>query len=79
MRRTTTFPARGHNAMASWQKVTPFLAGGLELCLGLPFTPCPPFLRLKSWILSGRVKMEVTPSRRQEKPPGKTNSIYQER
>ncbi|AKX93093.1 hypothetical protein MTHERMOG20_22060 [Moorella thermoacetica] len=39
MRRTTTFPARGHNAMASWQKVTPFLAGGLELCLGLPFTP----------------------------------------
>ncbi|OIQ08774.1 hypothetical protein MOOR_16940 [Moorella thermoacetica] len=78
MRRTTTFPARGHNAMASWQKVTPFLAGGLELCLDYP-SPRPPFLRLKSWILSGRVKMEVTPSRRQEKPLGKTNSIYQER
>ncbi len=41
MRRMTTFPARGHNAMASWQKATPFWRAALNSAwiTFAPFTP----------------------------------------
>lgn len=61
MRRTTTFPVRGHNAMASWQKVTPFWRAAWNFAW-ITFTRYLPFLRLKSWILRRLVGMNIAPS-----------------
>ncbi|MDN5344668.1 MAG: heptaprenylglycerol acetyltransferase [Clostridia bacterium] len=60
MRRTTTYPVEGRNAMAAWRQVAPLWRVAwnffwLEICRVLPF------LGLKSWLLRHLVSMDVDP------------------
>ncbi|WP_371413939.1 acyltransferase [Moorella sp. Hama-1] len=61
MRRTTTFPVHGHNAMAAWRQVAPLWRVAWNFCW-ITLSRYLPFLSLKAWLLRHLVGMDVAPT-----------------